>query len=320
MEKVPCVSFSIAFMLSCLHSFPSLASLAFLPSLKVRRLFVKESSLKVQLRSFHCTFWCCLSTKETAFATPSSVTLDFWSSVTLDSSVPELATIGENSNVLLSGEWPKFWMSGDLTTLFFLKLFLVDVDNDHGSSVILTVSSSSEEKESFALNLLSCSEFLAPQLGFSIISSDLWQSIDTEVKKKTVSLRAGISIFDLPKTNLSSKLVLSKSRSFLQTPWVFSGNLWKHMGLVQGQSTELETATEIIPTKTSLFWSSWEIETYRCASLRFNFPMYSFFSKTAFSDCRNSILKCSKGVFSFNSFKLITGQLHLSFFFTVYFS
>ena len=184
MEKVPCVSFSIAFMLSCLHSFPSLASLAFLPSLKVRRLFVKESSLKVQLRSFHCTFWCCLSTKETAFATPISVTLDFWSSVTLDSSVPELATIGENSNVLLSGEWPKFWMSGDLTTLFFLKLFLVDNDNDHGSSVILTVSSSSEEKESFALNLLSCSEFLAPQLGFSIISSDLWQSIDTEVKKK----------------------------------------------------------------------------------------------------------------------------------------
>lgn len=64
-------------------------------------------------------------------------------------------------------------MSGDLTTLFFLKLFLVDNDNDHGSSVILTVSSSSEEKESFALNLLSCSEFLAPQLGFSIISSDL---------------------------------------------------------------------------------------------------------------------------------------------------
>lgn len=49
----------------------------------------------------------------------------------------------------------------------------MDVDNDHGSSVILTVSSSSEEKESFALNLLSCSEFLAPQLGFSIISSDL---------------------------------------------------------------------------------------------------------------------------------------------------
>ena len=66
----------------------------------------------------------------------------------------------------------------------------------------------------------------------------------------------------------------------------------------------------------TLFRLSWENGTHKYASLRSSLHMYSFFCKRVFSDCKLSILKCRKGMHWINSFKLITGLLLPSFFFT----
>ena len=57
--------------------------------------------------------------------------------------------------------------------------------------------------------------------------------------------------------------------------------------------------------------------THNFASQGSCFHMFSFFCMRAFSDCKLSILKCRKGIYWFNSFKLITGLLPSSFFFTI---
>ena len=45
--------------------------------------------------------------------------------------------------------------------------------------------------------------------------------------------------------------------------------------------------------------------------------MCSFFCKRGFNDCKLSILKCRKGMYWFNSFKMIAGLLPPSLFFTI---
>ena len=61
----------------------------------------------------------------------------------------------------------------------------------------------------------------------------------------------------------------------------------------------------------TLFRSSWESGTYKYASLGSSLHMYSFFCKGV------SILKCRKGMYWFNSFKLTTGLLPPSLFFAI---
>ena len=63
-------------------------------------------------------------------------------------------------------------MSGDLTLLLTLKLFFMYSDKDHDSSVMLTVPSYSQVKQSLPLNSLSFPELLSLQLGSSLISSE----------------------------------------------------------------------------------------------------------------------------------------------------
>ena len=76
------------------------------------------------------------------------------------------------------------------------------------------------------------------------------------------------------------------------------------MGQVLDQSTGRETGAGFLPIKTSLSFGRPE-------------KVLVFFSKRVFSDCKLSILKYRKGIYWFNSFRLITGLLPPSFFFTI---
>ena len=56
-----------------------------------------------------------------------------------------------------------------------------------------------------------------------------------------------VSSLVLQVINMSSKS-LCVSPSFLKGPWESLWVFWKHMGLVQGQSTDIETGTGFLPT------------------------------------------------------------------------
>ena len=60
--------------------------------------------------------------------------------------MPEFVVVGENDNRVSLREWPKLFMSGDLTPLLTLKLLSLDSDADPDTSVLLTVIFSMEGK------------------------------------------------------------------------------------------------------------------------------------------------------------------------------
>ena len=88
------------------------------------------------------------------------------------------------------------------------------------------------------------------------------------------------------------------------------------MELVQSQVTGIETGTGLRPIETSLFFGCSENVGHNYASLRSSLHMHQFFCES-FSICKLSILKCRKGIYWFNYFKLITGLLRPSLFFTI---
>ena len=117
--------------------------------------------------------------------------------------------------------------------------------------------------------------------------------------------RGGLSSFVLlKKTTSRQKKLLCTSLYFLQGPWGFSGNLRKHMGLVQGQSIGIKTGTGII---------------LRCAYLWSSFHMYSFFRKRVFNYVDGPFWNVRKESFGLtpSTWSQVSSFLFFYFFFTI---